>query len=150
MPNIFNTRNIIALVAALATSAVIGFVAKTYWHSAQPAEIPPLTSENSSLSLDISKRYTVQRIIVLDGDTFDVILDNDKRYFIRLVGSFGCPAEAREQVLKHINEAKRKGFAIKLTPYEWDCMSACWKVTLKINNEDLLNWLIENNLAYRK
>ena len=96
-------------------------------------------------------QYKVKTIKVLQAHVFDIVLENDNRYLVALYGVPGTPPEAKEFVVRYLNDCREKGHKPVLTPHAWDGTKQCYLIDLFLEDgKSVTQWLYAQKLAYSR
>jgi hypothetical protein len=110
---------------------------------------PPVAVESQNLHYGL--HYKIKTVKVLQAHVFDVVLENDKRYLIALDGVPGTPPEAKEFVVRYLNDCREKGHKPAIVPHAWDEAKQYYLVDLFFEDgQSLTQWLYAQKLAYSR
>lgn len=126
--------------------AVTFFVKYRYQNKELPLVNEPVVKETESLKS--GKEFSVRRITVIDGSTFDLLLKDEDSTRVLCELDVKATGDAKLKVLDFLNSSQRP--QVKLIRRQ---ENGKWLVDLTINESDkqisLSSWLKENKLVYR-
>lgn len=102
-------------------------------------------------TLVVGKSYKALKVDVIKGHVFDVYLENRHRYQFRLFGILETPLEARDEVVKLLNDRRLSGEKLIIVPKFWDSEKECWFVDIYFDSNrsaTLTEWLRAKDLVY--
>ena len=116
----------------------------------------PITVMNNKRAVIASEhplrglRVPVKRAKVLEGHVFDLVLANGERYLVHLEGVRGTPSEAKEKVVRLLNEHRQLGNPLTVLLRRWDDVRDRWVAVLYYDGQQSLReWLLSQNLVYQ-
>jgi len=131
------------LVVALVL-VFVGLVSRGMFESKPPAA--------ATSTLDEGDRYQAKRVRVISGDLFDVYLENGKRYLVKLAGVISTPPEAKDAVIRLLNQSQQDGHPLVVEIRRWDDDKGRWIADLYFDGTDvtLAEWLQAKTLVYSR
>ena len=119
---------------------------------AKPVLVKMIPATNFQYTLETDQKYQVKRVKVLEGHRFDVYLENKKRYLVSLDGVIGTPPEAKDSVVRLLNESQEKGHPLTIIPRRWNDCQFCWMVDVYFDSQNvtLTEWLKARELVYSR
>jgi hypothetical protein len=111
----------------------------------------PVSDTDSTIQEN--QEYTVQRIRVVEGHVFDVSLENGKRYLIALHRVPSTPPEAKDQVVRCLNDYREREKPLICVPIFWDTNQQRYVGDIYLDGTrsmSLTDWLTARSLIYSR
>lgn len=101
-------------------------------------------------SLIISQKYQVKQVSVLADELYDITLDNDKRYLVKL--PVRTPASSKSKIVEFFNKLNNSGKSIYFVPINWNEKEGLWVGDFIWNEhgDTLTDWLKINGLIFER
>ena len=117
-----------------------------------PVLVEAIPASQYQYTLQTGERYEAKTVKVLEAHSFDVYLKNGKRYLMSLDGVIGTPPEAKDSVVRLLNESQEKGHPLTIIPRRWNDSQSCWMVDVYFDSqgETLAEWLKARELVYSR
>lgn len=97
--------------------------------------------------------YTAKMVRVVEGHVFDIYLENGKRYLVALRHVPGTPFEAKDQVVRYLNDCRSGGKKLTLVFRGWDAQNQrhlCEIYPDEAHSLSLTDWLYAKSMAYSR
>ena len=128
-----------------AVGALVGSWFETRTDSSVKASLRP--------TLLVDHAYRVKSIRVIEGNYFDVCLESEKRYLVRLHDVWKTVPEAKENVKRLLARHQQASSPAYITPYKWDeTDGGQWLVELRYDQSNMTvsDHLKTQNLVYHR
>ena len=141
------TKIVELVILGLWLTLAVTYFAKTRYQE-KDVPVPHESVVRESGSLKSGAEYSVRRIAVLDGSTYDILLKDDDGTRVLCELDVKATSDAKSKVLDLLNASRQP--LVKLVKRQ---ETGRWLVDLSVTedgkNLNLSSWLRENKLVYR-